>query len=71
MGADHGERPWWKPSVSQPVSLAAQQHGTAAGVTRGPSRARLAASTRFALLFFNHLPQFRVIGLRFFETNLS
>jgi hypothetical protein len=35
------------------------------------TRAWLAASTRFALLFFNHLPQFRVIGLRFFETNLS
>ena len=35
------------------------------------TRPRLTTSTRFALLFVNHLPQFRVIGLRFFETNLS
>jgi hypothetical protein len=32
--------------------------------------ARLATSSLFACLFFDHLPQFRLIGLRFLKTNL-
>ena len=40
MGADHGERPWWKRAVSQRRSPASQQHGTTAGVTRGPCEHR-------------------------------
>ena len=35
------------------------------------TRARLAAAPRFAWLVFEHLPQFRLMCLRFFETNLS
>jgi hypothetical protein len=35
------------------------------------TRAWLAASPRFAWLVAEHLPQFRLICLRFFEANLS
>lgn len=34
-------------------------------------RERLAASTRFALLVFEHLPELRLMRLRLSETNLS
>ena len=36
MGADHGERPWWKRSGSRRWSPLEQQPGMAPWVTRGP-----------------------------------
>ena len=71
MGADRGERPWWnavgRETVVTRVAAAWYDRWGQQGTVRPP----LVASPRFAWLVAEHLPQFRLICLRFFETNLS